>query len=53
MESATFPEETLIFAFIRATTVIRALETGEAPIYLGPEPLLSAPCRNPLSANWI
>lgn len=46
-------EDTVVFAFIRATDVIRALETGEDLTYVGLEPLRDAPCRNTLSSWWL
>ncbi|MBL3593979.1 hypothetical protein JMM63_00025 [Rhodovulum sulfidophilum] len=48
-----FSEAAVTFAFIRATTIIRALETEEDFIYVGLEDLRSSPCRNTLSATWL
>lgn len=47
------PETEVIFAFIRATNVIRALETGEGLTYVGLDELRTAPCRNTLSSWWL
>ena len=51
----TLPDTVLVsFAFIGATNVIRALETGGEIVYLGLlDDVREAPCRNPLSALWL
>lgn len=46
-------EEKAVFAFIRATNVIRALETGQELVYVGLEDLKDLPCRNTLSVGWL
>ena len=46
-------EALAIFLFIAKTNVIRAMETGEGLIYLGPETLVESPCRNTLSSDWL
>ncbi len=47
------PERELVFAFIRSTNVIRALETGDKLVFLSIAPPLVAPCQNTLSAAWL
>ncbi len=47
------PERELVFAFIRSTNVIRALETGDKLVFLSITPPLAAPCQNTLSAAWL
>ncbi len=47
------PEDLVVIAFIRATTVIRAMETGDDLVYVGLEELHTSPCRNTLSVNWL
>ncbi len=46
-------EEEAIFAFIKATNVIRALETGDELVYVGLAELRVEPCRNTLSSWWL
>ncbi len=50
---ADFPEDRVVMAFLRTTNVVRALETGEALVFVGFESPLAAPCQNTLSASWL
>lgn len=47
------PEREIVFAFIRSTNVIRALETGDDLVFLSIAPPVIAPCQNTLSAAWL
>lgn len=47
------PASFVAVTFVSRTTVIRALETGDALVYLGLDGALETPCANPLSANWL